>query len=238
MEWYHTNLHHPGVACTLNLIGQTFGWKGMRTHVEAFVKSCNECQRHKIVGKPQYGILPLVSAFKVKMPYEKVHMDCAGPWTVCISSKASQDRIEYQIHVMLIVDAGSGWIELKLIPTANSKSCAMQFDKQWLCHYQRPTECGHNNSSKFIGEEFQELLLSYGIKSEPTTVKNPTAQSVIECLHLTLGDSLCTSIHSDNDWQDDTDHLIQVVGWALRTTTPSNIPYNPGQMTFGMDMIF
>ena len=32
--------------------------------------------------------------------------------------------------------------------------------------------------------------------------------------------------------QDDIDHLIQAVVWALRTTTPSNIPYNPHQLTF------
>jgi hypothetical protein len=134
-EWYHTNLRNPGVTRTLNSIGQTSGWKGMRTHVEAFIKSCDECQRHKIVGKPQYGILPLVPALKAKMPFKKVHVDCAAPLTVRVGSKASHDKIEYQIHVMSMVDAGSGWLELALIPTANSKSCAMQFDKQWLCHY-------------------------------------------------------------------------------------------------------
>jgi hypothetical protein len=31
-----------------------------------------------------------------------------------------------------------------------------------------------------MGEEFQELLISYGIESKPTTVKNPTAQSLVE----------------------------------------------------------
>jgi hypothetical protein len=41
-----------------------------------------------------------------------------------------------------------------------------------------------------MGEEFQELLISYDIKSKPTTVKNPTAQSLVERLHLTLGDQL------------------------------------------------
>jgi hypothetical protein len=31
--------------------------------------------------------------------------------------------------------------------------------------------------------------------------------------------------------------LIQAVAWALRTTVPSNSPYSPGQIAFGMDMI-
>ena len=80
--------------------------------------------------------------------------------------------------------------------------------------------------------------MSNDIKSKPTAVKNPMAQSVVERLHLTLGDNLRTAIYSEDNWQDDIEHLIQAVAWALRTTTPSNIPYNPGQLTFGMDMIF
>jgi hypothetical protein len=171
------------------------------------------------------------------MQFKKVHVDCAGPWIVRIGSKASKHKIEYPSHIMSMVDAGSRWLELALIPTANAKSCTTQFDKQWLCRYPRPTECGHNNGTEFIAEEFQELLISYAIKSKPTTVKNPTAQSVIERLHLTLGDSLRTSIYTDDNWQDDIDHLFQAVAWALHTTTPSNIPYNPGHITFGMDMI-
>jgi hypothetical protein len=30
---------------------------------------------------------------------------------------------------------------------------------------------GHDNGNAFMGEEFQELLISYGIESKPTTVK-------------------------------------------------------------------
>ncbi|KAL7480366.1 hypothetical protein ACHAW6_006060 [Cyclotella cf. meneghiniana] len=46
-----------------------------------------------------------------------------------------------------------------------------------------------------IGEEFQELLLSYDITPKPTTIKNPTAQVLVEQLHLTLGNHLCMSIY-------------------------------------------
>ena len=89
-----------------------------------------------------------------------------------------------------------------------------------------------------MGEEFQEMLVSYDIKSKPTTVKNPTAQSLIERLHLTMGDQLRTAIYDIDNWHEDVNYLIQAVAWAIRTTVPSNIPYSPGQLTFGMDMIF
>ncbi|KAL7483647.1 hypothetical protein ACHAW6_009291 [Cyclotella cf. meneghiniana] len=96
---------------------------------------------------------------------------------------------------MTMVDACTNWTEFALIPTANSKSCAIQFETNWLCRYSRPSEVGHDNDKEFMGEEFQELFVSYDIKSKPTTVKNPTAQSLVECLHLTLGDQLCVSIY-------------------------------------------
>jgi len=130
IKWYHTNHCHPRVTCTLNSIAQTIGWKGLRIHVEAFFKSCDMCQHHKSVGNPQHGILPLMPALKAKIPFKKVYVDCAGPWTVQIVSKASKDKIEYRIQVMSMVDARTGWLELALIPSANSRSYTNQFDMQ------------------------------------------------------------------------------------------------------------
>ena len=50
---------------------------------------------------------------------------------------------------------------------------------------------GHGNRNVVVGEEFQEQFSSYGIESQPTTVKNLMAQAVIEHVHLTLSDQLC-----------------------------------------------
>lgn len=128
IDWYHSNLHHPGVICTANSIAQNFGWRGMRAQVEEFVKLCDECQRLKIVGKPNYGKLPLVPALHDKAPFEKLHVDCAGPWTVRVQDELDSYASPYKIHILSMVDAGSNWCELALIPTANSQSVATQFD--------------------------------------------------------------------------------------------------------------
>ena len=47
VEWYHSNLQHPGITRTINLIGQTFAWKGLCTMVEKHVKTCDNCQCNK-----------------------------------------------------------------------------------------------------------------------------------------------------------------------------------------------
>ena len=137
-----------------------------------------------------------------------------------------------------MVDAATNWPELMLIPSANSLSCAKTFDLYWLCHYPHQNTVGHDNGNKFMGEEFQEFLSSYGIKSCPTTIKNPTAQAVVKRLNLTIGDQLRMSLYQGDDWEEDITTLIQACAWAIRTTTPSNSPVTQCQLTFGMDMIF
>lgn len=102
-------------------------------------------------------------------------------------------------------DACTNGAELVLILTINSNSCAIQFDKNWFCHY----PVGHDNGQDFMGEEFQEIHICYDVKSQSTTVNNPTVQALVECLHLTLGDQLHGSIYSIDSRHDEVYHLIQ-----------------------------
>lgn len=81
------------------------------------------------------------------------------------------------------------------------------------------------------------MLESYGITSKPTTVKNPTANAVVERIHGTLGEQLRATIFGA-DWSDDVDTLIQACAYALRAASPARGTYSPAQLVFGYDMIF
>ena len=61
-----------------------------------------------------------------------------------------------------------------------------------------------------MGIEFQEMLESYGIKSKLTTVKNPTANTIIERIHGMLGEQLQATIF-DADCSNNLNTLIQHV---------------------------
>eukprot|EP00956_Cyclotella_meneghiniana_P032595 scaffold90221_cov42-Cyclotella_meneghiniana.AAC.2 len=79
--------------------------QGLHAQVESHVKSCDECQRHKIVGKPNYGEVPETPPQREKDPFEKVHVDCAGQWKVKVTDGVTTE--EYTIHIMTMVDAGT-----------------------------------------------------------------------------------------------------------------------------------
>ena len=48
---------------------------------------------------------------------------------------------------------------------------------------------------KFMGSAFQDLLRQAGIKSVPTTAHNLQGNSIIEAVHKSVGQVLCTLIH-------------------------------------------
>jgi len=167
-----------------------------------------------------------------------VHIDCTGPWDIQYENDITGEIQNQKLDLLTISDACLGWVEFLVMKNKTAKHTAHLFDINWLCRYPRPRRVIYDNGSEFIGFEFQELLESYGIEPQPTTVKNPQANSVIERLHLTLGDQLrCTTFKGTN-FLDDVNIIVQACAYAARAAVPSNNPYSPAQLTFGMDMLF
>ena len=190
----NSNLQHAGVTRLINTIGTHFGYPGIRKEIEELVRSCDTCQRHKITGKKQYGKIPLTPALRDKEPWQVVHIDCNGPWDIQYENEITGEQQNQKLNLLTISDACLGWVEFLVMKNKTAKHTAHLFDIHWLCRYPRPQRVIYDNGSEFMGFEFQELLESYGIEPQPTTIKNPQANSVIERLHLTLGDQLrCTT---------------------------------------------
>ena len=131
-----------------------------------------------------------MSTFKRGTPWEVVHLDMVGPWTVKFRLTKEDRTINKEIQALTIVDRATGWPEFCFAKEKKSKFIAKLFDKVWLCRYPRPDQAVYDNGSEFVGNEFQELLNDYGIEAKPTTVKNPQANSVVERLHLSIADML------------------------------------------------
>ena len=96
----------------------------------------------------------------------------------------------------------------------------------------------YDNGTELIGRNFQELPKSYGVKGQTTTVKNPQANLLVECLHGQLGNHLRTMVFEGNNFYDDLDIMVQAAAYAITATVPSNSPYSPPQLAFGHDIIF
>jgi hypothetical protein len=238
LEWYHTTLLHPGTKRMQATVKENFYWPGIDAAVEALVRKCDTCQKCKITAVKKYGKIPL-PVHRHLQPWEEVHIDLIGPWDVRYNSTSVPGKTTIEkVHALTSIDKATGWPEFIAIKNKTSQHIALLFDSEWLCRYPRPTRVVYDNGTEFTGQEFQELLDSYGIKPVATTVRNPKSNGVIERVHLTMGDMLRTMTFSGADWFSDMQRALDAVAWAVRTTINPLIKHSPCHLAFNQDMIF
>jgi hypothetical protein len=68
-------------------------------------------------------------------------------------------------------DPATGLFEVAEIKDKTSEGTATILDPTWFCRYPRPKRCISDNGNEFLGKEFQELLQSYGVKSDLQRLK-------------------------------------------------------------------
>ena len=109
-------------------------WTGMHPMVKEHIASCNSCQWNKHSKKKSHSKIPLTPALRSKNPWDKVQVDCCGPWTIRYHNKVTGRISLFQIHLLSMVDICNRWPEFAQINSANSIVTAKAFDKNWLCH--------------------------------------------------------------------------------------------------------
>ncbi len=74
----------------------------------------------------------------------------------------------------------------------SSDQISQLVNKIWLCRYLQCCYLIYDDKSQFK-LHFETLCDSYGIKRKPTTIKNPQANAICECVHQVLGTMMRTS---------------------------------------------
>jgi hypothetical protein len=76
--------------------------------------------------------------------------------------------------------------------------------------------------------------------NQSTTIKNPQAKAILECLHQVLGQMLCTSEldMAKTITPDDVDVFLDNAAWAICSTYPTVLKASPGAAIFGCNMLF
>ena len=58
---------------------------------------------------------------------------------------------------------------------------------------------------------------TYGMELNPTTVKNPTVNMIVEIIQINSGYMLCTSVFICLHCQDENTTLFQAIYWSIRS---------------------
>ena len=234
LTWYHLILGHCGQQRLYDTVRARFSADNLQKLCIETVNKCpKRCQFNKQSNR-SYGHLPPRTAGL--LPWETVAVDLIGPWKVKIN------QINLEFHALTCIDPVSNVVEAIRIRNKTSEHIAEQFRNCWLSRYPRPVKCIHDNGGEFIGWNFQEMLTRAGIRSKPTTVKNPQSNAVCERMHKTVADVLRTIIKDDpprrrQDAEQKIDNALSTCVHALRCSVNHTMKTSPGAMVFNRDML-
>jgi Integrase core domain. len=149
MQWFHKTLAHPGITQMYNTISQHFTFPGIKPKIEAFVQTCDTCQRTK---------LSLVDARHIPQkdpemnPWSQVQVDLVGPWRF---------HLQITVEAFSAIDLFIGLCKLSHIRNKMCTHISTTFHNVWISHYPMPLFCIHDNGPEFVAQEFHDVLSYY-----------------------------------------------------------------------------
>jgi hypothetical protein len=241
VSWYHYYLQHPGHSRLEETMRSVMHWKGMRTIIRRYVKTCRSCQVNKRHSQ-KCGHLP--PKLVIRTAWKALCVDLIGPYTI-----KGKDGLSIDFMCLTIIDPTASWFKIVELPTVaqettvppagkgkkvtfakNTKVAEPYFDKSsaqisnlvykvWFSRYPHCQYIIYNNGSKFK-IHFQSQCDTYGIKHKPTSVKNPQANAILEHFHAVLRNMLCTSELNMTKTvkASDIDVFLSDAVWAIHST--------------------
>ena len=166
---------HYGVARTQALVGQYFQWPGLATTVQAYVSSCETCQRNKVVRHAPFGLLsPLPIPSR---PWYSVSLD----WITDLPPS------QYHDAILVVVDRLTK--QAIFIPTTKSMPApdvAALFVHNVIRVHGLPQTLMSDRDPVFTSHFWRRLLELLGIHANLSSAFHPQTDGQTERLNSVL----------------------------------------------------
>ncbi len=258
VAWYHHYLQHPGHSRLEKTMRSVMYWKGMHTTILRYTKSCRSCQVNKRHSLSYGQVSPKLN---ITTPWRALCVDLVGPYIL-----KGKDGSSIDFMCLTMINPATSWFEIVELPTVRvtvpkadkgKKATCLDYTKDaeifdktsaqisnlvYKCWFSRYPCCPyliHDNGSEFK-LHFRALFTTYGIKCKPTSIKNPTANAILERIHVVFTNMLRTAkldmaklVNAS-----DIDIFLADAAWAICSTHHTVLKASPGAVIFGQDMLF
>jgi hypothetical protein len=109
VSWCHHYLQHPGHSRLEETMRSVMYWKGMRTTIRRYVKTCRSCQVNKRHSQ-KYGHLS--PKLVITTLWKALCVDLIGPYTLKGKAGSSIDFM-----CLTMIDPATSWFEIVELPT-------------------------------------------------------------------------------------------------------------------------
>jgi hypothetical protein len=110
VSWYNLYLQYPGHSCLKETMRSMMYWKGMRTTIQRYVKSCRSCQVNKKHSQ-KYRHLP--PKLVITTPWKALCVGLIGPYTL-----KGKDESSIDFMCLTMINPTTSWFKIVELPTA------------------------------------------------------------------------------------------------------------------------
>ncbi|XP_054283201.1 uncharacterized protein K02A2.6-like [Macrosteles quadrilineatus] len=201
---------HPGIEAMRSLSRFYVWWSKIDEDIETYVKTCNGCQ----MNHPREPEVPLYSWNVPDGPWERLHLDYAGPFDGW--------------YWLVGVDAFSKWPEISMVRSITAASTVNKL-REWFSRYGVPRMIVTDNGTQFTSELFEKFCKDNAIKHACSTPYHPKTNGQVERFIKTFKSRY---LSSKGDRQDQTQRLVKLL-FAYRNTPQKSTSKPPSELFFG-----
>lgn len=211
---------HYGIDKTFERIAKRYFWKGMRKHIETYVRHCLQCQRYKCSNQKPAGLLQTTAQ---NQRFEVVAFDLFGP----LPRTAGNHN-----WIFIIEDVATRWVELFALERATAEECARIMLEEIILRYGTPRRFISDNGTQFVSNVMQQLTYCLNIQHGFTPVYHPETNPV-ERRNRDLKTQLAILVEDNHaTWAD----KLPSIRFAMNTATSCSTGQTPAYLTFGREL--
>jgi hypothetical protein len=114
VSWYHHYLQYPGQSRLMETMRSVMYWKGMRTTIQKYIKSCKSFQVNKRHSH-KYGHLP--PKLVITAPWKVLGVDLIGPYTL-----KGKDGSSIDFMCLTMINPATSWFKMVELPTVTQET--------------------------------------------------------------------------------------------------------------------
>jgi hypothetical protein len=217
----HDAAGHFGIDKTLELLARQYYWPRMRADAQAYVASCEQCQRSKAVNAKRQGLLQPIDT-----PAERFHTLTLDLITGLPTSKNGNDAI-----VVFVDKFTKLTTYVATTKTIDGPGLARVFYEHVYRRYGLPAAIISDRDPRFTGGFWQTLFQLCGTKLKLSTAYHPESDGQTERANRTLIESLRSYA---NARQDDWDTHLHLIEFANNNSVNASTGYTPFYLAYGL----
>ena len=167
--------NHSGARSLVHkLIQAGYYWPTMMKDAQAYVQSCNKCQRFSnFIRQPSEELTPMMAPW----PFAQWGLNIIGPFPTAIR----------QLKFLVVgIDYFTKWVEVEALATITEKSIRSFVWRNIICRYGIPRVLVSDNGKQFDNSVFRNFCSELGIKNHYSSPTHPQANWQVEVTNRSL----------------------------------------------------